>query len=304
MDWLEQHTSRIEELVQEGTEESLSYAALRARLALELVCYHRLRVAYDYISADDLQRWQPRDVVNKLIQEVEPKIASSYTMSMGKEPMKETGKDATREDFENVEYVEVGRQAGFDSKRLGKIWNSLGSFLHVQKPVNSQAELAVFGRVDVIRRRVEEALEMLRELQRGTMVAVGFGPTVRFECGCGSTNKRSSNLLSNGQVVSCVNPQCKERWTVSIEGEDIYFERRTIAVACKCGAANQLGEQWLLLLERNQSLRFKCEVCSADNRVRWKLIHESRETPAAPSRADEGLTGPAPDTEPGDHSGI
>ena len=58
---------RIQALLAEGTEQSITYAALEARLALEKVCYDRLRQAHDYISHAQLRRWQPRDVINTLM---------------------------------------------------------------------------------------------------------------------------------------------------------------------------------------------------------------------------------------------
>lgn len=65
---LEPSISQIEVLMAENTEASLTYAALECRLAIERICYERLRLAHDYISNDDLKRWQPRDIVNILIQ--------------------------------------------------------------------------------------------------------------------------------------------------------------------------------------------------------------------------------------------
>jgi hypothetical protein len=224
MEWLGEHTPQIEELLRQGTPQSLTYAALRCRMALELVCYHRLRTAHEYISEDDLRRWQPRDVINTLIQDVDPRIASSYALSISKTPLADEAKELTQSDYEKLEYVEVGGQVGFNAERLGKIWNSLGSFLHVRVPRSKDAELTTFGKVDDIQRKVEEALEMLKEIERGTMVSGGFGETATFECNCGSKNKRRAGLLKHGQIVSCINRECVERWTVSIDRDVTSFE--------------------------------------------------------------------------------
>lgn len=279
MKWLGEHTSQIEELLKQRTPQSLTYAALRCRMALELACYHRLRTAHDYISAADLRRWQPREVVNSLIQDVDPRIASGFTFSISKAPLADPAKEPTQSDYEKFEYVEVGRQAGFDVRRLGKIWNSLGSFLHVSVPASSKAELRTFGKVENIQRKVEEALAMLKELERGTIVAGGFGETVTFECNCGSKNKRRAGLLKHGQIVSCINPKCVERWTVCIDGHDCNFKRRTLSVTCKCGETTHIPELVLHRLERNQQCRFICETCSTENFVVWKLMHARGQEP-------------------------
>lgn len=270
--WLNEHIRRIEELLIERAPESLTYAALRCRMAIELVCYHRLRIAHDYISPEDLGRWQPRDVVNRLIQEVDPYIASSYTLSISTRPVIDETAPLSQVEFENLDYVEVGHQEGFDTRRLGKVWNSLGSFLHVRMPKSSGADLATFGDVANIERKVQEALAMLRELEQGTMVSGGFGETVSFECGCGSTNKRRAGRLQHGQTVSCINPECLEGWTVCIDGDAIGFERRTLPVVCKCGETTRLQEKPLLRLDRDQRARFVCESCGAENLVVWRLM--------------------------------
>lgn len=57
MNWIEANTNKIRSLVSAGGRENLTYAALEARLAIEAICYDRLRIAHDYISNDDLKGW-------------------------------------------------------------------------------------------------------------------------------------------------------------------------------------------------------------------------------------------------------
>lgn len=271
--WLDEHISRISELMAQRTPESLTLAALRCRIAIELVCYDRLRNAHDYISADDLRRWQPRDIVNKLIQDVDPYIASSYTISISKTPTLNNAPDVTLSDYDQMEYVELGRQAGFDTRKLGRIWNSLGSFLHARLPQSKEEELSTFSDSEIIERKLEESLALLRDIQQGTMLSSGFGKTVKFECNCGSENRRRADLLTADQTINCINPECAERWIVRVDGDDIGFERRSIPVTCKCGEATQLTEKIVLELKRDQRLRFECRSCDAENIVIWKLMH-------------------------------
>ena len=270
--WLNEHTKRIQNLVDEGTEESLTFAALQCRLAIEAVCYERLRNAHDYISADDLRRWQPSYVINQLIQEVDPYAAASYSISVSKHPAPE-GASLTQSEYEAVEYVEVGRQIGFDSKKLGKLWNALGSFLHVKMPQNRDDHIRFFSEGSDIAKKVTEALVVLHELECGTLISSGIGERVSFECGCGQKNARRAGLLQQGQIVSCANPDCLERWTVSINGADIGFERREVTVTCSaCKAPHVFPEKLPNSLERGQMMRFLCRECEVENFVVWKLM--------------------------------
>ena len=123
MNWLREYTDRIRAHLAAGEESSLTYAALEVRLALERVCYERLRTSHDYISTDDLRRWRPNYVVQTLMEMVDPKIASEWTLSMGSEP----GDNPER-------YVEIGTQKGFDPKTIGLLWQAMSSFLHLSRP--------------------------------------------------------------------------------------------------------------------------------------------------------------------------
>lgn len=71
--------SQIQKLLKENTEASVTYAALECRLAIERICYERLRLAHDYISHDDLTKWQPSGIVRTLIQELDAHAAATRT---------------------------------------------------------------------------------------------------------------------------------------------------------------------------------------------------------------------------------
>ncbi|WP_143324177.1 hypothetical protein [Caulobacter sp. X] len=266
MYWIKDHVERVRGLVQNGTEASLTYAALECRLALERVCYDRLRVSHAYISPEDIGRWQPRDVVNRLIQDVDPHVASSFTISIAKTP-------AGSVPEEDEEYVEIGRQAGFDAKRLGRIWNALSNFLHVQMPKVGDVEVKPFGGREKLKRKIDEALEILEEIQLGTLISSGMGEVVKFTCGCGAENKRRACLLKEGQTVSCINPKCREKWAVHLEGDAIGFQRKSIALVClSCRAESKFSEDWILDIRSNQQFQLDCE-CGASTRFAWRLMH-------------------------------
>ena len=74
----------VEGLLAQSSAQATTYAALECRLAIEKVCYERLKIAHDYIAHDDLRRWQPRDVVETLIAEVDGRIDSGFTLSISR----------------------------------------------------------------------------------------------------------------------------------------------------------------------------------------------------------------------------
>lgn len=216
---LQTSISAIEQQVSEGSAASLTYAALECRLAIEFICYERLRVAHDYIFHDDLKRWQPKDIVNKLIQEVDARIASTFTLSISKEPTPENEPPTSQADYEAVDYVPIGTQVGFDPKKLGSLWHALsGVALHTHAPTTTSATISHYGDPDKIRAKVTEALEEIRRIGTGTLLCSGIGEEVSFECSCGTKNKRRLGLLQDGQTVSCISQECAESFEFQKNG--------------------------------------------------------------------------------------
>lgn len=120
---------RIAALLAEDTDASVTYAALEARLALEKVCYDRLRQCHDYISHAQLKRWQPRQIVNTLLQEVDQHATQTRTLHISRNPARPDRKP------EEEEYVEIGTEVGFDPRVIEKLWNALAKLaLHVHLP--------------------------------------------------------------------------------------------------------------------------------------------------------------------------
>jgi len=263
----------IERLLIEGTPQSLAYAALECRLAIEALCYERLSIAHNYISHDDLKRWQPRDVVNILIQEVDAQIASTFTLYISRDSVPEGKGEMVQSDYEALEYLPVGTQIGFDPKLIGKLWNALANVaLHVQPPKSADDVVAIRGEPEKIRARVVEALAEIKRISSRNLLSSGLGEEVSFDCSCGTTNKRRAGLLQAGQTVSCINPACKESFSVEIRDADILFTRRTFAVLCSmCSQPADIPMKWAEKLKVDESLNYVCD-CGHGNLLQWKLM--------------------------------
>lgn len=161
---------RIKVLLADDTEQSVTYAALEARLALEKVCYDRLRQRHDYISHDQLRRWQPGAIINTLMKEVDEHVGQTLTISIGKSPAEAGVKP------EDDEYVPIGTEVGFDAKRIAKMWNALAKLaLHVRLPEHKDDHIADYGDKARTRAKVEEVLSELERLAKGTMTFSGMG---------------------------------------------------------------------------------------------------------------------------------
>lgn len=259
---------RIEALLREGTQASVTYAALEARLALEKVCYDRLRQRHDYISNDDLRRWPPRGIMETLIQEVDEHAAEGMSLSIGKSPARD-GVDPADE-----EYIHLGTEVGFDPKKIGKLWQALSNLaLHVRLPKDKHDQIPEYGDRDLTESKVREVLEELRRLAKGTMTFSGFGVTVSFQCECGSKNDRRASLLRPGQRIHCINSQCDWTYIVRETDGEFTFETEWVDSNCaRCDRVHRFPLRMLTRLRFGDSAQYECRGCGHWNKMRLQFM--------------------------------
>lgn len=260
----------IQALLKEGSDAALTYAALESRLTIEQVCYDRLKMSYGHISYDDLRKWQPKDVVRQVVEDANEFAASEFTLSISKTHVASDPKDLSREEFEALEYVNIGKQVAVNLAKLGKLWNALSNVaLHVKLPKKNGDDIRAYGSAQDIKNNVLAALEELKALKSGTLLAGGFGTNYYFPCiACETEIRRIDKLLTHGQVINCVNPNCNETYLIHKEAGGTFHTRRTAQL--KCG---DCGKQFDIPLKRIDQLRFggfldvPCDACGESNRV-------------------------------------
>ena len=263
----------IKRLIDDGSAASLTYAALECRLAIERICYERLRLAHEYISHADLRRWQPKDVVQTLIAEVDESAASTYTWAISADPPKSGLPEPTKEDYESMEFHTIGTQVGFDPKKLGRLWYALAKLaLHVSLPESKDDFVNQYGDAKEIKAKVSEAITEIERISHGTLIASGMvnPETISFSCYCGATTKRRVGLLRDSQKVSCIIPECPETFQYDLSGSR--FTRRTFNVVCaECQTESRIPLKKFELLSTNERLSFDCEKCNKKIYIGWYL---------------------------------
>ncbi|MBV5266535.1 hypothetical protein [Pinisolibacter aquiterrae] len=275
MIYLRDNISRIEKLLSDNSISSTTYAALEARLALERVCYDRLQISHDYISHDEIKKWQPKDVVQKLIQEVDESVASEFTLFISKEPAED--REMTREEYENLEFIPVGTQSGFSPRKIGSLWNALSRLaLHVHLPDSKDKSVSEYGDNDEIRKKISEVIVELNRISSGNLISSGLGPEVHFTCECGQANKRRQRFLSAGKILHCINPNCNETYTVEMDGDEFLFARRFVDIKCKCGRDLKMQKKTILSIGHDQYGKIICDACERDIYVEWRLVQIQR----------------------------
>lgn len=272
----------ISDLLDEGTRASVAYAALECRLTIEAICYERLAVSYDYIPYESLRKWQPHHVIKQISEESNEQVTQELSISISKSPIEQDNPPSTREDYESFEYVKIGSQAALDVGKLGKLWHALSNTsLHVSLPKKKGEQIGIYEKSDKAREKILESLTEFRKLLNGNLLSSGFGEEYYFNCmGCETKLRKRVKLITHGQLMACITPECTESYYFSIEDEAIFHVRRLLNTTCaECGNSIEIPARFVDKLKYEQTLHAICSSCQYNNHIR--LI---------PGRADKPRT--------------
>jgi len=270
----------ITELLDQNTPESVTYAALECRLAIEYLCYDRLKLALDLVSYADVKGWQPSKVMRAVETLANEDVASSFTLKIAREPDRPSGQELSLEERQQLDYKTIGTQSTINVGKIVALWNALANTaLHVQVPKAKSDQLSIHGDKVRTAAKVGECLDELRKIGTGTLLSNGFGIQVSFHCAaCKSPVKRRVDRLVDNQTVSCVNPECDESYTVEIAGENVKFTRREVCFEClKCKAEAKIAMKRIERLKVFETATTSCPACSARYRIGAQLVCKAEE---------------------------
>lgn len=272
----------ITKLLVEDTPESVTYAALECRLAIEYLCYDRLKLALDLVSYADLKGWQPGKVMRAVESLANEDVASSFTLQIAREPDRPPGHDLSLEERQQLDYHSLGTQSTINIGRIVTLWNALSNAaLHVQAPRTKSDLLSIYGDTTRIAAKVEDCLAEFRKIGNGTLLSSGFGREVSIQCmGCKYPVKRRADRLTDKQTVSCINPDCDESYTVEIRGDDINFTRRLVSFHCPtCETEVDVAMRQVARLKVFETASVSCPACSAPYRIGAQLVYTAASEP-------------------------
>ena len=281
----------IENLIEENTIESLTYAALQCRLTIEAICYDRLKISYDFLAYDDLRKWLPRDVIKQVVAEANEMADQEFSLAFA--PHKEGEKSPeTVEDFEALDFISLGKQSKINANKLGSLWNALSNVaLHVSLPESKEDEVSIYGNKEIILKKVKDALTELKEISKGNLIMGQAGKNslcYTFECGaCDSKIRKNVSLLEDNQVVNCISPSCMESYIIKKDGDTFSHTRYKQDLACKkCKTINHIPHNYLTRFKYGQSQKMNCKECEYITEMFLQvLVKNYTEEPKAKKKA-------------------
>lgn len=254
MDYREQARQaflRATELLKDTDPSKLKYAALELRLALEALTYKRAEMYKAELSSVDLEKWQPRKLLELLL-EIDPTADKSASISIGIE--EEYGKPAKEMKFFGTDRV-------LSLAEIRKYYDRLGSYLHT--PTAAQTAKGEIEALDKVRTRCVEVLEILKQVLSSKIFNADFKSFAKISCNrCEKEIVRRLPPKQDTLIAKCIH--CPATYTVTVgESNDVRWQPRTHEVECgnsSCATRTTIWERELKL-----GSWWRCRGCGGKN---------------------------------------
>lgn len=254
----------------ENSEQSLVYAALEGRLTLEFLCYERFKLTHKYLSLDDLNKWQPKDVVKQVSSDIDEHIAQGFTFAVSIIENDQVA-PTTQKEFESLDYSTLGTQSQLGLNKLHSLWHAMSNVaLHIPVPNIASGDIHVYGNSEAIRKKLTDLLKFLSNLKGNMIMGGPLGKVYGFECySCGTQIQKPIAHLSCKTITNCIRPDCHESYTIE-PGDDNDFDitRMVVHVPCTgCDKTLAVPRNKVINLRTNQSLDVICHGCDTTRRI-------------------------------------
>lgn len=270
--------SLINSLLEQDTEQSLTYAALECRLTLEYLCYERFKLYFSYLSENDLKNWQPKHIIKKIAEEIDENISSKLSISISAD--KVDGRlPETKEEFESIKYTALGTQSELKLNKIHQLWNGVSNVaLHIPVPSISSGNINIYGNKNNIRKKVSDVVLFLSGMKGNLLMGGTFGEEYGFNCFvCDTKIKRPLKSLQQETVLSCINPNCKETYVIKKDSNDGFeIIRSVIKFSCSgCNENLEVPLRFFRELRFDQKLNIDCGKCGILSEVIMRPLMKS-----------------------------
>lgn len=269
-----EHHNRASEHLDSGEDARLAYAALELRLCLEEIAYAKLKTYTKRLPDEIKKTWQPPQAIKALLS-IEPGADRDFTLRVSREET--PGEPAGP-------MLELGTHRTLRAKRLNKLYNKLGSYLHAESPFvpNKKPHPAV---LQEMRKALEEMVGELEPVVASYLDS-SIAMQLTFQCSICKTPLlcNEQGLEQTGRAV-CLSPDCNAEYegVRDEQGEWVLKVPQTKITCQKCR-----HENWV----RNQLLQVGaivvCRECEARHELALAVVLEQPEDEEADAERAPG----------------
>jgi hypothetical protein len=254
----EKALTRAKKELESQEEERLKYAALELRLALEAITYDRLQGYREKIPPRFYETWQPKRVLQFLLQ-LDPYADRSSIVSIG------------IEDTPGVPAADLkpyGEETVLNLKNLKEHYDALGSFLHM--PTLGKLEKGVYTNYQAVRGRCEEIINILDTVFRSSIWNVVFRYLTKINClKCGALIAKNMHPGSPPLEAECF--ECGVTYSVKhMGGETPQWKPKQKEIVCPEKDCNSTFWMWEKDLKRRTC--WTCVDCGNNFILDLRLI--------------------------------
>jgi hypothetical protein len=213
------HYNRAKELLASNDINKSKYACLELRYFIEAMVYQKLVKCGADIPEAILNTWQPNKAI-KMLNELDSLTTGSFKIEVNLSNSSELPKEG---------WLSLGEQKIPDVKRINKLYNKLGGFLHLTEPRRYDEKIE-----NNILKQSNDILDELSEYVDGNIVA-SFGKYKYSSCPVCKYDFFFSKKMKHGDIINCKSQSCKASFIVNIKPEtnEIKFQFRTYDVSCQ-----------------------------------------------------------------------
>ncbi|CAI8978964.1 Vps39_2 domain-containing protein [Pseudomonas sp. IT-P100] len=245
----EYHFNNARSLLDEGGARSLRYACLELRMLIEAHVYKRFLTEIDELPRSIINTWQPNKAV-RLHSQFDKYADMDFQLTVGVETS-----EALEINYNNIK-----------SSDLNKIYNSLGSYLHLPMPKS-------ISNYTIEKEKIVSICDKLERLISGNLIVLKVN-YMDFECKqCGSPVLYTDHYLESNQTITCQNEKCELTYEIVNRDNKAELSADYNRFSCNiCEAIIPIPYKSI-----KDGHQFKCPGC--ENDFRFELVIRT-ETPS------------------------
>lgn len=205
-----QHLDNAFTLMNSGDPQSLRYACLELRFLIEAHVYERLLHGIEELPRTIIETWQPNKAIKELVKFDDISDMNAVL----------TFSDSEGNTIEKIKYNNL------PVKEISRIYNSLGSYLHLPTPLK-------VSNYKIEKANIEKIYESLKPLVEGNLMIRNI-EYKSFKCECCSSDVIYTDIyLKNNKEITCQNENCKINYVIVPEENNYHISSAIKLISCE-----------------------------------------------------------------------